>query len=93
MTDMDRDRRTEPRPEGDYALSRIVVTLEYIQRDLASLEKEFGSNIAEMKADMKTLQKGFITKEEFEPVKRLVYGLVSLTMVAVVGALISLVLK
>lgn len=35
----------------------------------------------------------YITKEEFEPVKKIVYGLVSLILVAVVGALIALVVQ
>jgi hypothetical protein len=34
---------------------------------------------------------GYVSKEEFEPIKRIVYGLVGLILVAVVGALLSLV--
>lgn len=33
----------------------------------------------------------YVTKEEFEPIKKIVYGLVSLILVAVVGALVALV--
>lgn len=33
----------------------------------------------------------YVSKEEFEPVKNIVYGLVTLILVAVVGALIALV--
>ena len=35
----------------------------------------------------------YVTKEEFTPVKNLVYGLVSLILIAVFGALIALVVK
>lgn len=34
----------------------------------------------------------YVTKDQFEPVKRIVYGLVGLILVAVVGALLSLVI-
>jgi len=35
----------------------------------------------------------YVTREEFEPIKKIVYGLVGLILVAVVGAVVSLVLK
>lgn len=33
----------------------------------------------------------YVSKEEFEPIKKIVYGLVSLILIAVVGALVALV--
>lgn len=41
----------------------------------------------------KEVKEMYVTKEAFDPVKRLVYGTVGLVLVAVVGALIGLVLK
>ena len=38
-----------------------------------------------------TLKSDFVKKEEFEPVRNLVYGFVVLIVVAVVGALVALV--
>ncbi len=38
------------------------------------------------------LELDYVTQDQFEPVKKVVYGLVSLILVAVVGALIALVL-
>lgn len=35
----------------------------------------------------------YVSREEFEPIKKIVYGMVGLVLVAVVGALISLVVK
>ncbi len=35
----------------------------------------------------------YVTKEEFQPIKMVVYGLVGLILVAVVGALIALVVN
>lgn len=34
----------------------------------------------------------YISKEEFDPIKKIVYGLVSLILIAVVGALLALVI-
>jgi hypothetical protein len=33
----------------------------------------------------------YVSKEEFDPVKKIVYGLVTLILIAVVGALVALV--
>jgi hypothetical protein len=35
----------------------------------------------------------YVSREEFEPIKKIVYGMVGLVLVAVVGALVSLVVK
>ena len=43
--------------------------------------------------EMKTLKFSYVRKEEFEPVKRLVYGLVGLILISVGGAVIALVLR
>jgi subtilase family serine protease len=52
------------------------------------------TNIKEDVKDIKeTIKNDFITEAEFDPVKKVVYGLVALILVAVVGALIALVLK
>lgn len=61
--------------------------------------KNLGKNLDEFKLNMKTdieevkrlLKDGFVTKEEFAPVKSIVYGLVTLVLISVVGALIALV--
>jgi hypothetical protein len=37
------------------------------------------------------IEGNFVTKEEFEPIKKIVYGIISLILTAVVGGLISLV--
>ena len=52
------------------------------------------SYIKEEVRDIKILvQQDYVTKAEFDPVKKLVYGLVALILTAVMVALISLVLK
>lgn len=45
-------------------------------------------------ADIKRMQQtNYVSKDEFEPIKRLVYGVVAIVLVAVVGAVVSLVLR
>lgn len=39
------------------------------------------------------VSKNYVTNDQFEPVKRIVYGLVSLVLIAVVGAIVGLVVK
>ena len=38
------------------------------------------------------VSKHYVSKEEFDPIKKIVYGLVSLILIAVVGALLALVI-
>jgi hypothetical protein len=39
------------------------------------------------------LEKDYVTQDQFTPVKNIVYGLVSVILLAVVGALVALVIK
>ena len=43
--------------------------------------------------DIKTMKENSVTKEEFWPVKSLVYGGVGVVLVAIVGAFLHLILK
>lgn len=47
----------------------------------------------ENKLDSTLTSRNFITRAEFEPVKKVVFGMVSLILVAVVGAIVALVVK
>lgn len=55
------------------------------------------NNIENIKADVKDikfkLDSQYVTKEAFEPIRKIVYGLVSLILVGVVGATLAIVLK
>ena len=42
---------------------------------------------------MEDVKKNYVTKEEFNPVKKLIYGLVALVLSGVVGAIIGLVIN
>ena len=56
----------------------IAKDLEYIKGEVADIKSEVSGR--------------FVTKEEFDPVKKIVYGLVTLILTAVVGALVGLVI-
>lgn len=51
--------------------------------------KHMSDDVAEIKS---TLRGSYVTKDEFEPIKKIVYGLVTLILVAVVGGLMGLVI-
>lgn len=61
------------------------IQLAVIQNDLTYIKEKMNA------IDTKVSQ-GYVSKEEFEPVKKIVYGLVSLVLIAVVGALVALVI-
>lgn len=63
----------------DEESNNIKLQLDYIQRDIKEIKDS-------LKAD-------YVKREEFLPVKNIVYGLVSVILVAVIGALITLVIK
>jgi len=72
------DNRRNYNPMNEEQTS-ITVQLDYIQRDIAEIKES-------LKAD-------YTKREEFLPVKNIVYGMISVILVAVVGALIALVIK
>ena len=58
--------------------------LAVIQTDLTYIKEKLNA------VDTK-VSSGYVTKEQFEPVRNIVYGLVGLILIAVVGALVALV--
>lgn len=64
--------------------NRDQVKLAVIQNDLTYIKEK-------MNAIDTKVSNNYVSKEEFEPIKKIVYGVVSLILVAVVGALVALV--
>lgn len=60
-------------------LAVIANDLGYIKEKLNEVDTKVSTN--------------YVTKTEFEPIQKIVYGLVSLILVAVVGALVALVVQ
>ena len=59
-------------------ISVIVNDIKYIREDLAEIKKR--------------LESQYVTKDEFTPVRNIVYGLVGILGLSVVGAILKLVL-
>ena len=57
----------------------VMTKLDYIQRDLVEIKVK--------------LEKDYVTKDEFDPIKKVVYGLVSIMLAALIGSVLSLVIK
>jgi hypothetical protein len=60
-------------------LAVMQTDLTYIKEKLNAVDTKVSSN--------------YVSKEEFEPIRKIVYGVVSLILVAVVGAVVALVLE
>ena len=58
-------------------LAKQRVILERMQIDLKEIKKESGER--------------YVTKEQFEPIQKLVYGMVGLVLVAVITALMAII--
>lgn len=61
------------------ALAVIQSDINYIKRDLTEVKDK--------------LEADYVTRSEFEPVKKIVFGLVTMVLAGVTGALITLVLR
>jgi hypothetical protein len=64
--------------------NRDDIKLAVIQNDLTYIKEKLNA------VDTK-VSNHYVSKEEFEPIKKIVYGVVSLILIAVVGALVALV--
>lgn len=67
-------------------LNEIITKMAVMANDIEYIKKSL------TKIDTK-LEGEYVTKTEFDPVKRIVYGLVAIVLTAVVGALVALVVK
>lgn len=65
--------------DADVKLAVMANDMTYLKNAVDNIDKKISS--------------GYVTKEEFDPIKRIVYGLISLVLIAVVGALLALVVK
>lgn len=57
----------------------IANDIQYIKRDVQDIKEQ--------------LKGGYVTKDEFEPIKRVVYGLVGTVLLSFMGAILALVVK
>lgn len=69
----------DDRRRDDVRLAELARDMVYIKETLQRIDTHVMAN--------------YVSKEEFEPIKRVVYGLVSLILTAVVGGLLALVVS
>lgn len=67
-------------------MASTQVNLEVIANDIAYIK----SDIRDIK---ETVSATYVTKDQFEPIRNIVYGLVGLILVSVVVALLSVVVR
>jgi len=65
--------------EDEVKLAVICNDMDYVKKTLEKIDRRLEAN--------------YVTKLEFEPIKKIVYGLVMLVLTTVVVALVSVVLK
>jgi len=65
--------------QNNIQLAVMANDVGYIKEKVKSIETQIASN--------------YVTKEEFDPIKRIVYGMVTIILVAFVGAIVALVVK
>jgi len=63
------------------------------ETEVALIAKDVVYIKADVKEIKEKLEVGYITRVEFEPIKKVVYGVVTLILIAVVGGLLTLVVK
>lgn len=61
------------------------------QTRLAVIANDVGYIKEELKEIKTQVSSHYVSKEEFEPIKKIVYGLVALILIGVVGGVLSLV--
>ena len=70
----------------EHAEERRAISFEVIDTKLNFIMQ----SVKDIKQD---LEKNYVTRMEFDPVKKVIYGLIGIILVAVVGAVIALVVK
>ena len=72
--------KNKPLNMGDVAFQATVIAdLSYLKEDIADIKRK-------MEGD-------YVTKDQFEPVRKIVYGLVAILLTSVVLAVVALVIK
>ena len=64
-----------------------------IAADVKNLVRGFEEFKREIRNEIKSLKNTYVTKAEFQPVRNIAYGFVGTVLLAVVGAVITLVIK
>lgn len=60
--------------------------------ELSAILARMDERLKNVQADVVDIKVACVTRDEFEPIKRVVYGLVGATLITVVGAILALVI-
>ena len=71
-------------------MSKIERNVEKVERDVEKVDTKIDKKIDGLQADLK---KDYVTKAEFEPVKKAVYGFIAAVITTVILALIGFVMS
>lgn len=74
---------TEPTQANGHLLARIDERTKAIQKDITQLRHE-------VEEHERTTRETYVTREEFRPIRFVIYGLMGITMSSVVGAVITM---
>lgn len=61
------------------ATGRMLADLDHIKADITDIKR--------------TLENKYVTQDQFDPIKRIVYGLVSIVLTAITVAVVAMVLR
>ena len=90
--------------ENEKTLNKLVRDVEELtkgigkfMRDSENFDTGVGKDVEQIKKDITEIKllinNNYVRREEFNPVQKIVYGLVSIILMGVVGALLALIIK
>ena len=74
-----KSHQNEENREQSLSIGLISQDIAYIKKDVSDIKLAIRSE--------------YVTKSDFEPIKKIIYGMVSVVLFAVVGAIVTLVIK
>lgn len=86
----DRRENLEPVSESEQSMLNLVQNKRFLDLERVPL---ICNDIALIKKMLEDQKGSLVTQDQFWPVKTLVYGIVSLMLIAIVGALMTLVIQ
>lgn len=69
-----------------------TMTKQSEETDLALIKQDIGYIKRDVRTIKRRVEANYVTRAEFEPIQKLVYGLVGLILVSVIGAVLGIVL-
>ena len=74
-------------------VGQVAVDIAVIANKVDNIQTDMGAVKSDIKDIKTSMEADYVSRLEFQPVQKIVYGMVSLILVAVIGALVTLVIK